>query len=88
MTVAKGLTTDSDERKARIGVELLAAVGSPDALEAVGPYLTDERVGVRIQALVALNGRAPANWKQAVLDRRKDPNPLVRAVAARIDPGR
>ncbi len=88
MTVAKGLTTDSDERKARIGVELLGAIGSPEALEAIGPFLTDERPGVRIQALTTLNGRAPASWKQAILDRRKDPNALVRAVAIRIDPGR
>lgn len=86
--VAKNLTTDADERRARVGVELLGAIGSPEALEAVGPYLTDERPGLRIQALVALNGRAPENWKQAVLDRRKDPNPMVRAVAVRIDPGR
>ncbi len=88
LTVAKGLTTDPDERKARIGVELLGAIGSAEALEAVGPYLTDERPGVRIQALVTLNGRAPANWKQAILDRRKDPIALVRSVAVRIDPGR
>lgn len=88
LTIAKTMTLDPDERRARIGVELLAAVGSPEALEAVGPLLTDERAGVRIQALVALDGRAPAAWKQAVLDRRKDPHALVRAVAMRIDPGR
>jgi hypothetical protein len=88
ITIAKAMTTDSDERKARTGVELLAAVGSPEALDAIGPFLTDERPGMRIQALVALNGRAPNQWKQAVLDRRKDPNDQVRAVAMRIDPGR
>lgn len=88
LSIAKTITLDPDERKARIGVELLAAIGSPEALDAVGPLLTDERVGLRIQALLALDGRAPAAWKQAVLDRRKDPSPLVRAIAARIDPGR
>jgi hypothetical protein len=88
ISVAKNLTADGDERKARIGVELLAAVGTPEALEAVGPFLTDERAGLRIQALAAMNGRAPNNWKQAVLDRRKDPNVMVRAIAMRIDPGR
>lgn len=88
VSVAKNLTTDGEERKARIGVELLSAIGSPEALEAIGPFLTDERAGLRIQALNALNGRAPAAWKQAVLDRRKDPHSLVRAVAMRIDPGR
>lgn len=88
ITVAKGLTTDPDERKARIGVELLGAIGTEEALNAVGPYLTDERPGVRIQALLTMNGRAPAAWKQGVLDRRKDPNDLVRSVAMRIDPGR
>lgn len=88
LTVAKTLTTDPDERKARTGVELLAAIGSPEALAAMGPFLTDERPGLRIQALVGLNGRAPNEWKQAMLDRRKDPNAQVRAVAMRIDPGR
>jgi len=88
LAIAKTMSLDQDERKARIAVELLGAIGSPEALEAVGPMLTDERVGVRIQALIALDGRAPANWKQGVLDRRKDPNALVRAVAMRIDPGR
>lgn len=88
LSVGKGLTTDPDERRARTGVEILGAIGSEEALNAIGPYLTDERPGMRIQALLAMNGRAPGTWKQAVLDRRKDPNDQVRAVAMRIDPGR
>ncbi len=88
LTIAKTMSTDPDEHKARTAVELLSAIGSPEALDAIGPFLTDERAGVRIQALVAMNGRAPNAWKQAVLDRRKDPNAMVRAIAARIDPGR
>jgi len=88
LTIAKTMTLDPDERNARIGVELLGAIGSEEALNTVGPLLTDERVGVRIQALIALDGRAPTAWQQAVLDRRKDPSPLVRAIAIRIDPGR
>lgn len=78
----------SVERETRIGIEILGAIGTADALKLIGPKLLDERIGVRISALFALEGRAPAEFRQSILDRRRDPSPLVRSVAARIDPGR
>jgi hypothetical protein len=43
---------------------------------------------MRIQALLALNGRVPEAYRTIVLDARRDIDPLVRAVAMRTDLGR
>lgn len=86
--VGKAMLNDSSEAKVRTAIEVLAQVGSDLALDLVGPLLNDGRPGIRIQTLLALDGRAPDAYKQAVLERRRDPDPRVRAVAARIDPGR
>jgi hypothetical protein len=78
----------ADEREARIGVELLGLMGSSEALLEACKSLSDARPGVRIQALLALDGRCPAAHRAELLELRRDANPLVRAVAQRIDPGR
>jgi HEAT repeat protein len=88
MPVAKAMLNDPGERRARIGIELLAAIGSPDALVAIGPYLAGGQAGIRISALCALNGRCPAEFRQRFLALRTDGSPLVRAVARQSDPGR
>lgn len=79
---------DPEELTARVGIELLGTLGSPEALGSIGSVLRDPRPGVRITALLALNGRAPQEYKQTVLDLRRDSDERVRAVALRIDPGR
>lgn len=84
LTIAKNLLTEPDEREAGTGVELLAALGTPEALDAAGGALSDPRAGVRIQALLALNGRSPASYVQKLVELKSDPHPLVRAVAKRI----
>jgi hypothetical protein len=86
--IGKRMLTSGDERSARTGLELLAAVGDVSALEAAGKALDDPRAGVRIQALLALNGRSPDKFKQRILALRNDNNSLVRSVALGIDPGR
>ncbi len=88
MPVARALLGDPAERRARIGIELLSAIGSPDALSAIGPYLAGGQAGIRISALCALNGRCPAEFRQRFLALRTDASPLVRAVARQSDPGR
>lgn len=85
---AKFIAQDSDERVARIGVELMGQIGSPAALSEAASKLLDPRPGVRIQAMLAVNGRCPSANRAALLSLRNDPVPAVRAVAARIDPGR
>jgi HEAT repeat protein len=88
LTMARSLAADAQERRARIGIELLSAIGTPEALRECARALLDTRPGVKIQALLALNGRCPEESRAALLELRQDPSPLVRAVAQKIDPGR
>ncbi|MFQ3677357.1 MAG: HEAT repeat domain-containing protein [Fimbriimonadaceae bacterium] len=88
LAIGRGLLAEGDERRARIGVEVLSAVGSPEALRLIGEALSDTRPGVRIQALWALDGRCPPEFRAALLGLRQDRNPLVQTAAQRIDPGR
>lgn len=85
---AKRMMLDSEERTARIGVELLGLIGTPEALKEAADRLLDPAPGLRIEAMLALNGRCPAESRSTLLALRQDPIPLVRAVAQRIDPGR
>lgn len=82
------LASSPEERTARIGIEVLAAVGDSAALAAAGKYLKDTRAGVRIQAALALDKRCPAEFRADLLALRQDSNPWVKAVASRIEPGR
>lgn len=84
LTIANTLVANPDERAARTGVELLAAVGSPEALQAAGKALLDPRPGVRIQGLLALDGRFPAELEPKLVELRNDPSEAVRAVAKRV----
>ncbi|HWA84433.1 MAG TPA: HEAT repeat domain-containing protein [Fimbriimonadaceae bacterium] len=89
LPIAKGLLGSSDPQMARIGIEILGNVGTPEALDLIGKMLTGGSAsGVRIQALLALNGRVPESFRGAVIDARKDSDPLVRAVAMGTDLGR
>lgn len=88
MASARLMMEDSTESRVRSGIELLAMIGSPEAIQAICQKLTDSRAGVRIQALLALDGRCPIEFRPAFLKLREDSHPLVRAVAARTDVGR
>ncbi|HZH98171.1 MAG TPA: HEAT repeat domain-containing protein, partial [Fimbriimonadaceae bacterium] len=88
LEIGRTMTGAADERMTRTGIDLLGKIGSPEALQIVGALLSDQRPGVRIQALLALHNRAPEEFKSAVIELRRDPDARVRAIAARIDPGR
>lgn len=86
--IGTGLLRGSDEQLARTGIDILGIVGTPAALDEIGKLLSNGTAGVRIEALVALNGRVPEAYRGAVLDARKDSDSRVRAVAMRTDLGR
>ncbi len=88
LAIGKRLAGSGEERTARSGVEILGRVGSAEALDAVGKFLVSGTPGVKVQALIALNGRVPQEYRTAVVDARKSSDPIVRAVAARTDLGR
>lgn len=86
-SVAVGHMAASDEFRARIGIELMAAIGTPAALEKIGEMLLDPRAGVRIECLVRLDGRCPAKFRADFLSLKNDPVSAVKSVAASCEPG-
>jgi HEAT repeat protein len=88
LRIGKMLLGDSDQKLARSGVEILGNLGTPEALDAIGRLLETGGSGLKIQAMLALNGRVPEAYRTSVLEARKDIDPLVRAVAMRTDLGR
>lgn len=83
---AENLISLENEHLVRLGIELLGRLGTEEALMRTGSLLSDVRPGVRMDAMQALAGRTPEPFKQAMLDLRKDTHPLVRALAARLQP--
>ncbi len=75
-------------RKARIGCEIYAALGTVEALNELGKALSDPKPGVRIQAMVGLAGRCPIEFRGKFIELRNDFEPQVRSVAVLLDPGR
>lgn len=88
LTTAKRLLGTNEEPAMRLGLELISAIGTPDALNEACKYLTSGYPGVKIQALLALAGRCPADSVAVFRNARADPNPLVKALASRLVPTR
>lgn len=86
LPIGRTLMRDPDERKARLGCELLARLGTVEAIRLASDGLSDTRPGVRIQALLAVDGRCPAEKIALVMSLKQDPDPRVRAVAGTISP--
>lgn len=86
--LADRMLDETDERRVRTGLEVLAEIGGAEALSRIARRLDDPRAGVKIQAMLGLDGRVPAANRATLAALRNDPDPKVRAVAARIDPGR
>ncbi|HWD38809.1 MAG TPA: HEAT repeat domain-containing protein, partial [Fimbriimonas sp.] len=84
ITAANELIARGDEKSKRIGIDLLAAVGSQDALARVRPLLSDSAPGVAIEALVALQGRFPEDLQPQLSTLCASPNAYVRRVAQGI----
>lgn len=85
---AKTLLQRGEASPRRTGLELLGKLGTPEGFDLVAPFLSDPNPEVKIQAMLALDSKCPPQYRTALLDLRRDANPLVRAVASRIDPGR
>ncbi|MBL8059996.1 MAG: hypothetical protein JNK63_04685 [Chthonomonas sp.] len=88
LDVGRRLLGDRVERRARLGIELLGLISSPESLNLVADRLLDPSPGIRIQCLIALNGKCPEERRLTLVALRNDPDANVRAVAQRIDPGR
>jgi len=84
---ANALLARSEEPSQRLGVDLLAAVGTPAALDRVASVLPNSTPGVAIEVMLALQGRVPDTLKPAFSSLCSNPNPLVRVVAqgVRVD---
>jgi len=81
------LSRESDEARARTGIQLLRTLNTTEALKAMASMLLDPRPGVRIDAAMALNGRCPSEYRANMLSLRRDPVAIVRAVAQKVEPG-
>lgn len=88
LVTAKTMLASPGERTARTGLEILAALGSVEAMEMAGKALEDPRKGVKIQALLTVDGRCPKEFRPLLLELRKSSDPLIAAVANRVDGGR
>ncbi len=88
LEVAKSRSLGPTEWDVRMGIQLLSAVGSEEALVKVGSYLSSESPGLRIEALRGLNGRCPSDFRAKMLSLGDDVDPRVKAVARHVDLGR
>lgn len=79
--IGESLTREADPYRARTGVRLLGRVGTEASLSTVGQLLMDPRPGVRIEALLQLAGRIPAEYRESAASLAEDPVEEVRAVA-------
>lgn len=85
---APAMVASGDPLRARAGIRLLARTGDTEALLQIARALEDPRTGVRVEALLALEGRCPPEFRPLILKLRQDPDARVRAVAQATDPGR
>ncbi len=85
---AKTLFQKPEEVPQRTAIELLGKVGTSAALDMIGPLLDARNPGVKIQAMLALDGRCPAAFRATLVALRRDSDERVRAVAFHVDPGR
>ncbi len=86
--LGKQLLASPNEKIARTAIELLGKIGTNEAIAEVCPALADPRRGVQIQALIALDGRVPREFWPQIVELRKSADPLVKAIASRVDLGR
>ncbi|RYG26392.1 hypothetical protein EON82_03465 [bacterium] len=87
VAAGKRLLTTGDPSRQRIGLELLGKIAAPDALAAIEPFLKAGGRETKISALIALDGHVPTEMIPLLEALRRDSDPLVRAVAERIDVG-
>ncbi len=81
---SRELLAEAEEFRARVGVELAGSVGTPEALNLIGVFLSDPRPGLRIAALIQLSHRCPEEFKAAMNELKSDPVVPVAALAKRL----
>lgn len=84
--LGKVLLEDVDERKARMGIVILARLDMFGSLELVAKSLSDPRPGVRISALIELDGKCPPAFREMFVGLMSDPVPTVARVAKQVRP--
>lgn len=84
--IGKTLIEDIDERKARTGLLILAKLDMFNSLLKVAAALDDPRPGMRISALLLLNGKCPPESKEKMIALQNDPVPSVARVAKQVKP--
>lgn len=88
LPIAKAMSMSTVEKEARLGMELLGRIGTQEALAEAVKGLKDQRPGVRIQALLALNERFPKEALPQLANLREDGDTRVRLVAKSVSIGR
>ena len=88
LTLGKQFMTRADERSQVMGIELLGAVGTDEALRLAGAGLNSPHRGSRIKAMTTLSGRVPESYRARIIELTKDISPIVAAVAKGVDLGR
>ncbi|MBX3120252.1 MAG: hypothetical protein KF784_14395 [Fimbriimonadaceae bacterium] len=86
--IARAMASSGLEKEARLGLELLGRIGSAESLAEAAKGLKDQRPGVRVQALLALNGRFPKDALPQLAVLREDGDLRVRLVAQSVEVGR
>ena len=84
--IGQALAGEPDESRARLGLTIMGRINMYGALEEIAKSLLDPRPGVRITAMLQLDGRCPASGREAMMSLRNDPVPAVRAVAKKVNP--
>lgn len=84
--IGQALVGEPDEQRARLGIIIMGRINMYNALDEIGKSLLDPRPGVRITAMLQLEGRCPTAFRETLLSLRDDPIPAVRAVAKKVNP--
>ncbi|HXH62368.1 MAG TPA: HEAT repeat domain-containing protein, partial [Fimbriimonadaceae bacterium] len=87
LTAGTSLAGSTDEGRARTGIDVLGRVGTAEALDKIAQMLLDPRPGVRMEALMQLDGRCPEKYRLDFLSLLQDPVALVRSVAKSVSAG-
>jgi len=85
-SIGRTLIEDVDERKARTGLLILAKLDMYNSLQRVAAAFDDPRPGMRISALLLLNGKCPPESKNKMIALQNDPLPSVARVAKQVKP--
>jgi hypothetical protein len=81
IAAASGLMASSNEQGRRTGVQVIAALNSPEGFRRLGHLLDDPSPAVQLEVLIALQGHVPDELKGKVADLQRSGDLFVRKVA-------